>query len=332
MVNQANKKIVVTGGGGFIGWHLCGKLLEKGYRLAVLDKLNFGASVVNEYKNHPNFSFFEGDVMDIGNLGRLFKDAYAVIHLAAVVGDPASSKNPEYTRLVNIECTKTVMEMTNFYKVPRFLFASSCSVYGAAPGTVLLNEGSYLNPVSLYAETRILSEKIIFGKCGDHTVPTVLRLATVYGYSKRMRFDLAVNIMTLKALTEGKVTIMGGSQYRPFVHCQDVARAFVAALEAPEKYLAYEAFNVGSNEQNYRIEDLGRLVAETMDVPVDHSPEREDDRSYRVDFSKIAWLLDFKPIREIPESIREIKNKWSAGDFSDYKDGKYYNVRYDYTL
>jgi len=328
---SAKRKIVITGGAGYIGGHLTGLLLENGYQVEVLDKLLFGDVYVRQYQDHPDFTFTLGDVLNIADLARAFRDAYAVIHLAAVVGDPACAKNPELTRLVNVESTKSVVELADIYQVQRLLFASSCSVYGVAPGEVWLNEGSYLNPVSLYAETRIESERIILNGC-KHTTPTILRLATVYGYSKRMRFDLAVNIMTLKGITQSKVMVLGGSQYRPFVHCQDVARAFHTMLEAPTETVSREVFNVGNSDQNYRIKDLGRLVAGTLDVEVEIAQEREDDRSYRVDFSKIAWLTGFETIREIPESVLEIKAHFQDGDFKDYGDQCYYNVRYDYML
>ena len=322
---------MITGGAGYIGNHLTKFLLEEDYQVVVIDKLLFGDAVVSAFSEHPNFEFVEGDVRNIGDMAKVIKDAHAIIHLAAVVGDPASSKNPDYTRTVNIESTRSIVSLANFYQVDRLLFASSCSVYGAAPADILLNEGSYLNPVSLYAETRIVSEEIIFSECHGPT-PTALRLATAYGYSKRMRFDLAVNIMTLKALTKGKVLVLGGNQYRPFVHCEDVARAFHAALKAPKKYVTREAFNVGSNAQNYKIKHLGELIADALGAEVEVRKEKEDERNYRVDFAKIEWLLKFLPQREIAESVKEIKAAFDAGEFEDWNYDKYYNVRYDYML
>jgi len=195
----------------------------------------------------------------------------------------------------------------------------------------MLNEGSYKNPVSNYAESRIVSEQIILSEVKG-VVPTILRLATVFGYSKRMRFDLAVNIMTLNALTKGKVQVLGGNQYRPFVHCQDVAAAFKLALEAEAGAVEREAFNVGSNELNYRIADLGTEVADTLGADIVKIEEREDDRNYKVDFSKISWILGFKTERYVPESVLDIKKAFEAGEFEDWGDDKYYNVRYDYML
>jgi len=325
------KKIVVTGGAGYIGWHLNKLLLERGYQVVVLDSLLFGDTVIQDLSSSPNFHFEKGDIRHIGELARILKDAYAIIHLAAVVGDPACGKNPDFTRTVNIESTKVIVELANYYKVERLLFASSCSVYGAAPSNIFLNEGSYRNPVSFYAESRILSEEIIFSNTRG-PIPTSLRLATAYGYSRRMRFDLAVNIMTLNALTKGKVKVFGGKQYRPFVHCQDAARAFVLALESDVKYVGHEAFNVGTNEQNYRLIELGNEIADTLGVAVEQVRGREDDRNYRVDFSKIKWLLGFEAQRTLTESVLEIKEAYAADEFGDWKNDKYYNVRYDYML
>ncbi len=326
------KKVVVTGGAGYIGNYVTRFLLEKGYRIHMVDSLLFGDRGMSDFKDHPNLTFEQGNVLNVADLARAFKDAYAVIHLAAVVGDPACRKNPDLTRMVNVQSTKIVVDLCNFYGVERLLFASSCSVYGVAPPGILLNEGSYLNPVSLYAESRILSEEIILSNARNIAAPIIFRLATAYGYSSRMRFDLAVNIMALKAATEGKVLVLGGGQYRPFVHCEDIARVFVAALEAPEDKVKREVFNVGSNEQNFNIKELGTIIADTLGVPVDVRPEREDERSYRVDFAKLNWLLEYKVRRQIPESVIEISKAIEAREFEDWRDDKYYNVRYHYML
>lgn len=324
-------KIVITGGAGYVGWHLSRLLLEQGMSVTVMDDLLFGDEAIRALDGSAGFTFLKGNVLDVSDLAKAFEDAYAIIHLAAVVGDPACSKNPHYTRMVNIESTKSIVDIANYYNVERLLFASSCSVYGVASPDIMLNEGSYLNPVSLYAETRILSENIILENCRA-PAPTVLRLATAYGRSKRMRFDLAVNLMTIKALTGDRIKVFGGAQYRPFVHCEDIARAFVTALAAPKKIVGREIFNVGGNDQNYRLKELGSLIGETLGAPVELLPEMEDDRSYRVDFSKIRWLLGFQPGREVMESVLEIKKNFGSGEFSDWKDNKYYNVRYDYML
>lgn len=325
-------KIVVTGGAGYIGAYLNRMLLDMGYEVHVLDSLLFGDAAVRDLINSNDHFYFEkGDVRHIGDLARSFKEAYAIIHLAAVVGDPACEKNPEFAHTVNIESTKTIVELANYYQVKRLLFASSCSVYGATPSDILLNEGSYKNPVSFYAESRILSEEIVFSSVKG-PIPTALRLATAYGYSERMRFDLAVNIMSLHALTQGKIRVFGGGQYRPFVHCQDAARAFMMALEADSKYVDHEAFNVGSNEQNYKIMEIGKKIAEIFGVEMEQIKEREDDRNYRIDFSKIKLILNFETKRKISESVQEIKRAFEGGEFEDWQDDKYYNVRYDYML
>lgn len=325
------RKVVITGGAGYIGWHLCRFLMAQGMSVTVLDDLLFGDEAVRDLSKSTGITFLKGNVLNISDVARALDGAYAVIHLAAVVGDPACCKNPDYTRMVNIESTKTIIDIANHYKVQRLLFASSCSVYGAAPADVLLNEGSYLNPISLYAETRIASEEIIFADC-KVPVPTVLRLATAYGCSKRMRFDLAVNLMTAKAATEGLVRVFGGEQFRPFVHCEDIARAFVSALFAREDLVGREIFNVGSNDQNYCLAEVGSLISETLGSRMALLPEMEDERSYRVDFSKVEWLLNFQPKRRVRESVLEINNGFKSGEFPDWKEDKYYNVRYEYML
>src|SRR5256886_786576 len=172
--------------------------------------------------------------------------------------------------------------------------SSSCSVYGASNHD-LLTERSRLNPVSLYARTRVLSENLLFDRAGD-VEPVVLRLATVFGLSPRMRFDLVVNTLTVKGVVDGKIPIQGGNQWRPNVHCRDAARAFIAALEAPADRVAGEVFNVGGDALNHRIADLGEMVARIIPgVEIVRQPDVADPRDYRVGFEKIRTVLAFEP-------------------------------------
>lgn len=298
------RRVLVTGGAGFIGSHLTRMLLEAGYQVRVLDRFDYGRSGIDALM-HPRLEVQQGDICSSRDVSRAVRDVDGVLALAAIVGDPACNLDPEETINLNYTATKILAETCNFYGVRRLVFASSCSVYGASEND-LLTERSRLNPVSLYARTRVLSENIIFDRRGD-VEPVVLRLATVFGLSPRMRFDLVVNTLTARAVVDKRIAVFGGDQWRPNVHCRDVARAFMKALEAPAAAVAGEIFNVGGNAQNHRIGELADMVAQIVgDVTVEYQNEVPDPRNYRVDFGKIRQTLGFEPEYSVPQGILEV--------------------------
>jgi nucleoside-diphosphate-sugar epimerase len=326
-VADDGRTILVTGGAGFIGSHLVRLLLERGYRVRVLDNFAYGAAGLATVREHPRLEILNGDICDMKAVARGVRNTHGVIALAAIVGDPACNLDPEETVNFNYQSTKILKEACTFYGVRRLVFASSCSVYGANSNG-LLTERSSLNPVSLYARTRILSESILFDREGD-VEPVVLRLATVFGASPRMRFDLVVNTLTARAVVDGKVTIFGGNQWRPHVHCHDAARAFVLALAAPADAVAGEVFNVGGSDLNMRILDLGKLVASTVGgaVEVVIGDNARDPRDYQVGFEKIRKTLGFVPERSLQDGIREVADAIRASRaLQSYQDPVYHNV------
>lgn len=319
--------VLVIGGAGYVGSVLCGQLLERGYGVRVLDPLLFGDHGIEGYYDHERFSLVEGDMCSIETVMDAIEGVDAVVHLGGLVGDPASSIDPSRTLALNLHSVKLVADICKYHQINRFLFASTCSVYGQSDNDDLLTETSDLNPVSLYARTKIESERELLDMNGNFA-PTVLRMATVYGLSPRMRFDLVVNVLNAKAHTEGVVPVFGGEQYRPNVHVADAARAYVDCLEAPIEDVGHEVFNVGSTEQNYRIEEIGRIVANhypsaTLDVDADE----EDERSYRVDFSKIRDVLDYETEHTVESACEEIGAAFERGAFPDYTDKVYNNYK-----
>jgi nucleoside-diphosphate-sugar epimerase len=311
VAGDRSKRVLVTGGAGYIGNFLVRRLLDAGYTVRVLDNLSFGGGALREFMERDGFELLEGDISSLRDVARAVKDVGTVVALAAVVGDPACGVDAEETLTLNFESTKAITEACSFYGVDRLVFASSCSVYGASEGDQLLDETSPLNPVSLYARTRILSENVVFERCGS-TTPVVLRLATVFGLSPRMRFDLVVNALTVRGVVDGRFQIFGGDQWRPFVHCADVAEAFFLAATAPRERVAGQVFNVGSDAMNFTIAQAGAVVAAEIDAagagPVDaQSIESTDDaRNYRVTFAKIRSVLGFEPRYDLPTGIREM--------------------------
>jgi len=268
-----------------------------------------------------------GDICSSRDLGQAVRGVEAVAALAAIVGDPACNLDPEETINLNYTATKMLIDACNFHGVRRLVFASSCSVYGAN-GNALLTERSRLNPVSLYARTRVLSENIILDRRGE-VEPVALRLATVFGLSPRMRFDLVVNTLTAQAVIDKRISIFGGNQWRPNVHCRDAARAFAMALQAPAAAVAGEIFNVGGDRLNHRIHDIGTMVAEVVgDVEVRSTADAADPRDYRVSFEKIRRSLGFEPEFSVAAGIREVAEAVRGEPaLQRYRDPVYHNVQ-----
>ena len=329
-------RVLVTGGAGYIGSHIVEQLLENGHDVRVLDSLLFGPGPLEPFEDDPNFELREGDIRHIEDLSYALEDREAVIHMAGIVGDPACSVNEQATRSVNIESTKALIETCKLHGIERLIFASTCSVYGASE-LMELNEGSVLNPLSLYAESKIDAEEIILQSTHDQfsdpndITPTILRLGTIFGWSRRMRFDLVVNMLTAKAVLEDDIPVYGGEQYRPLVHCADAASAFVRVLESPEEKVDRQIFNVGDNDLNYRIKEVGRIVEEHVpDAEVRFVEHKEDERTYRVSFDKINYNLGWEAEYDIADGVREIRDWMLEEDITDYEGDRFRNSTYPY--
>lgn len=326
--------VLVTGGAGYIGSYVVEELLANGHKVRVLDSMLWGNDALTPLPQ-KNLEVHEGDIRHIEDLAYAMEDCDAVVHLAGIVGDPACSVNKQATQAVNVEATKSLVEVCKLHDIDRLVFASTCSVYGASK-LMELNEGSYLNPLSLYAESKIDSEEIIFhethGEFTDSNITaTILRLGTIFGWSRRMRFDLVVNLLTAKALLEGDIPVYGGEQYRPLVHVHDAANAFVAALEAPDKRVDHQIFNVGDNDLNYQIKEVGRIVEEVIDdAEVRFVEHKEDERTYRVSFDKINYILGWETEYEITDGVREIADWMREEDITDYESEQFRNSEYPY--
>jgi len=324
------KSVLIVGGAGYLGSILCRKLLEKGYKVRVLDNLMYGDEGIKELYENKNFEFIKGDMRDIQIVMDAIKGMDAVIHLAAIVGDPASAINPEETIEINYLGTKMLAEICKYNQINRFIFASTCSVYGANPNPEqYLTENSMVNPVSLYAEMKLKSEEGLLDLIDENFSPTIFRMATLYGSSPRMRFDLVINLLTAKASIDKKITIFGGSQWRPFLHVEDAAEAYIKCLEAPINKVRGEIFNVGSNTQNYKINDIGEIINKVIpDAEIIREEKNVDKRNYRVSFNKIEKVLDYKPRYSVREGVMQIYKSIKEGNFRDYNNPKYSNYKF----
>jgi nucleoside-diphosphate-sugar epimerase len=292
----------------------------------VLDVLLYGDAGTRELTDHPHFDLVLGDIRNIDSVIRSLNGIDIVIDLAAIVGDPACALDADTTYGSNFEATKVLLDLCELKGVRRFVFASSCSVYGSNPD-LMLNEGSWLNPLSLYAHTRVLSEEAILASHRS-VEPVILRLATVFGMSSRPRFDLVVNTMTARAVVYHRIEVRGGSQWRPNLHVQDAAEAFILAAEAPQDKVARQIFNVGSTDLNLTIQGMADVVASVVPgTRIDVMPDVADGRDYRVDFEKIRQLLEFHPAFTIENGVREIKEALETGQIDDFNHPVYHNVK-----
>lgn len=327
VIESADKKhVLVVGGAGYIGSALVPQLLNDGYRVRVLDAMLFGEEPLASVKDHPHLEIIRADFRS-GVLGRAMKNVGTVVHLAGIVGDPACNLDEGLTVDINLTSTRSIADMAKYSKVPRFLFASTCSVYGACDE--ILDERSVAKPVSLYGNTKLASERLLREMADEDFSPTILRFATIYGLSGRTRFDLVVNLLSAKAKVDGKVTVFNGSQWRPFVHVMDAARAIKLAIDAPLDVVDNQVFNVGCNDQNRTILQIGEMIHDKVvgsELMVDESGS--DARNYRVDFTKISEYLGFEPEWTLDQGVEQVLDAIASGKVEDYRDPKYSNYAF----
>jgi nucleoside-diphosphate-sugar epimerase len=320
--------VLLTGGAGYIGSTLVPRLLAGGHRVRVLDALLHGGRALLPVWAHPGFEFLRGDVRDRAAVARALDGVEAVVHLAAIVGDPACARQPDLARAVNLEASLELLAESRRRGVSRFVFASTCSNYGKMKDAdAYADEATELAPVSLYAETKVAVEHAILdGPATNGFCPTLLRFATVYGVSPRMRFDLTVNEFTLEMVGRGRLVVFGEQFWRPYVHVADAARAVEAVLAAPAVAVRGEVFNVGATEENYRKLDLVELVRpHAPEATIEFVQKKEDPRDYRVSFSKVREKLDFRPTKTVRDGISEVARLVRDGVLSDFGRPEYRN-------
>lgn len=321
------RSILVTGGAGYIGSWLVRKLLERNYRVRLLDNFLYGSQGLRDIAGHPRLEVIEGDISHLGTVTRAVKGVSTIVALAALVGDAACELDPEETAAINYESVRILADVCRRQGVERLILASTCSVYGANPD-LLLNEGSRLNPVTLYARTRLQAEEVLM-RHSEFFGVVILRLATVFGLSPRMRFDLLVNTLTLQAVANRRMVVLGGEQWRPNLHVQDAADAFILAIEAPDEKARKEIFNVGSNESNYTILQIANLVNQLVPkAKLEIKADVTDRRDYRVAFDKIRYVLGFQPRFMVDDGISEIVKALDNGLIADPTADIYHNYRH----
>ncbi len=323
-----SETVVVTGGAGYIGAPLCEELLGSGRNVRALDSLLHGQSDIAEELRSKGVTVIEGDIRDEGARAEALDGADAVVHLAAIVGDPACALDPELSDDVNVKASHDLIDQAVNAGVTRWIMASTCSNYGRmADPTVPITEDGELSPVSLYARQKVGVEQRLMTEDFGQMIPTCLRFATVYGVAPRMRFDLTVNEFTRDLWADRDLEVFGEQFWRPYVHVMDAGRGIRTALDADVAVAGKQVFNVGRSGENYRKLDLVQEIAKQCDRGnVSYVRRDEDPRDYKVSFDKIKAVLGFETRMTVPDGIGEILAALDEEAFGDPYQGRYKNI------
>lgn len=302
-------KLLVTGCAGYVGSVVVHELLSRGHSVRGYDNLMYGGEAMLGFWSNPAFEFVKGDVRNASTVRAAVDGCDGIVHLAAIVGDPACKRDPQLARSTNLDGSIVMIEEARRAGVKRFVFASTCSNYGkmSDPHT-FVDESSELSPVSLYAETKVAIENIVTdaSQMGD-VCGTSLRFSTVYGVSPRMRYDLTVNQFAREAWKDRKLVVFGEQFWRPYIHVRDMARGVAAVCDASEAQVRSEVFNVGSTAENYTKKMIVDLLVEMVPgLTVQYVAQNDDPRDYRVSFAKIESELGFGVSRTVPDGLKEI--------------------------
>lgn len=319
------KKIVVTGYNGFIGSLLVPLLLEKGYEVIGIDT-NYFDKDCELFPYKTELKTINKDIRKVTE--KDIEDVYAICHLAALSNDPIGDINPKLTLEINHLASVRLAKLAKKVGVEKFIFSSSCSLYGIADGNIALDENAEFNPITAYAKSKVYSERDIMPEGDNNFSVTFLRNTTAYGISPKLRLDLVVNNLVGWAFTTKQIRILSdGTPWRPLIHAEDIGRAFLSIIEAPKEKVNKQSFNVGLTAENYQIKDIAYLVKEVMPeceviITGEHGT---DSRSYRVNFDKISkFLPNFQPKWNLKTGIRDIYESYIR-----YKmDNEKFNGRY----
>jgi nucleoside-diphosphate-sugar epimerase len=318
----------VTGGTGYVGMKVVAELQSAGREVRVLDSILHGQEDLAAEQRQDGVDLVVADIRDDDARRRALEGVQEVVHLAAIVGDPACALDPERSNDVNVKATRSLLADARAAGVEKLVFASTCSNYGRMDDpTVPVTEDGELAPVSLYAEQKVGMEKAILSDEFAELQPTCLRFATVYGAAPRMRFDLTVNEFTRDLWADRDLEVFGEQFWRPYIHVADAGRAVRTVLEAPREQTASEVFNAGRSGENYTkqmlVEEIQRQVARGN---ISYVKRDEDPRDYKVSFDKIREVLGFETVHTVPDGIAEIVQALDEDRWPDPWGARYRNI------
>jgi nucleoside-diphosphate-sugar epimerase len=301
--------VLLVGGAGYIGSVVTDHLLAAGCRVTSLDLLLYeNSTCVLPYVGHPNYRFLYGDMGDPGVMRQALQGVTDVVLLAGLVGDPITKRYPEAAHAINDEGVRSCLGSLDGAGLDRVVFVSTCSNYGLIESSDLASESYPLNPLSLYAKSKVAAEQYLLGRQGqtDYT-PTVLRFATAFGLAPRMRFDLTVNEFTRELALGRELLVFDAYTWRPYCHVKDFARLIQRVLEAPRERVAFEVFNAGGDANNMTKQGIVEIIRRLLpDARVRYQENGSDPRNYRVDFRKVRETLGFEPEYSVEHGVRDL--------------------------
>jgi len=321
------RQVLVTGGAGYVGAVLVPKLLDKRYRVKVLDLYLYGEDVLDAVKDNPNLDQIKGDIRDRALLEKVIPGTDAIIHLACISNDPSFELDPELGKSINYDAFLQLVEVAKLCRVKRFIYASTSSVYGIKEEENV-TEDLPLEPLTDYSKYKALCEEVLLKEKSPDCTWVIIRPATVCGYSPRLRLDLVVNILTNLAVNTGRITVFGGQQKRPNIHIEDMTDLYVRLLESPDEMVAGKIFNAGY--ENYHVSEIAKIVQKVVGkdgVEITTTPSN-DDRSYAISSRKIRHELGFEPKHTIEDGVRDLCDAFKAGKIPNPMDDiRYYNIK-----
>jgi len=320
-------RVLVTGGAGYVGAVLVPKLLAGGFEVTVLDLYLYGDRVLDSVKDPAGLHQVKGDLRDIDLLNRILPGCDAVIHLACISNDPSFELDPQLGKSINYDAFRPLVEASRHHGVRRFIYASSSSVYGIKEEE-RVTEALPIEPLTDYSKYKALCEQELLEYQAPEFTCTILRPATVCGYSPRLRLDLTVNILTNHAINRRRIRVFGGSQYRPNIHIGDMTDVYLRILDLPPEKVAGKVWNVGYD--NLTVRRIAELVKSTIgDDDIEIVTEPTDDlRSYRVDSAQIAQDIEFTAERTLGDAVRDLATAFNGGRIPDPMDNiRYYNIK-----
>jgi nucleoside-diphosphate-sugar epimerase len=320
------KRVLVTGGAGYVGSNLVPKLLTAGYEVVVLDLYIYGEDIFAGLKGNPRLIEVKGDLRNPADVVRATQGCDAVIHLACISNDPSFDLDPDLGRSINFDCFRPLVKTCKDSGVRRFIYASSSSVYGIKTD-VNVTEDLPLEPLTDYSKYKALCEEVLEAEREPGFIAVTLRPATVCGYAPRLRLDLTVNILTSHAINNGRIMVFGGEQLRPNIHVDDMTDLYLRLLDVPDATIDGKVWNAGYD--NLKVRAIADMVKEEVGRKVDVVVTPTDDhRSYHVSSERIGRELGFKARRTVRDAIVDLKAAFDAGKVPNaMTDDRYYNIK-----
>jgi len=325
------RKLLLAGGAGYIGTVISGHFLRRGWQVRCFDQLIYkNESTVWPYLPQPDYEFMPGDLRDRSACARAVADVQDVIILGGLVGDPITQKYPILSEAINVGGVRTLLEALRWSGAERVIFISTCSNYGLVEGDVAVDEESPLAPLSLYAKHKVEIEGAILASMGVSYTPTVLRFATAFGLSPRMRFDLTVNEFVRELYLGNELLVFDAQTWRPYCHVTDFSRALEKVLRASKSEVGFEIFNVGSEDNNYTKQMIvDEVVRNVPGARIRYQEKGKDPRNYRVNFAKIRRILDFVPETSVSAGVAEILTACRKGLFDHVEEQRHFFGNYE---